>query len=85
MTRAILDAQRDAPRPMTTIELALTSWQSTGLNTADKALLQLFTRNTGALLAEKARHPAKRQRPEARALRSLGDRRLAMARYAMKY
>jgi hypothetical protein len=50
MTRATLDALRDAPGPMTTIELARHVMAERGLNTADKALLQLFTRRTGALL-----------------------------------
>jgi hypothetical protein len=50
LTRAALDALRDAPGPMTTIELARHVMAERGLNTADKALLQLFTRRTGALL-----------------------------------
>jgi hypothetical protein len=35
---------------MTTIELARHVMAERGLNTADKAMLQLFTRRTGALL-----------------------------------
>jgi hypothetical protein len=50
MTRATLDALRDAPGPMTTKELARHVMAERGLNTADTALLQLFTRRTGALL-----------------------------------
>jgi hypothetical protein len=50
MTRATLDALRDAPGPMTTKELARHVMAERGLNTADAALLQLFTRRTGALL-----------------------------------
>ena len=50
MTRATLDALREASGPMTTIELARHVMAERGLNTADKALLQLFTRRTGALL-----------------------------------
>lgn len=50
LTRAALDALRDAPGPMTTIEIARHVMAQRGLNTADKALLQLFTRRTGALL-----------------------------------
>jgi hypothetical protein len=76
MTRATLDALRDAPGPMTTIELARHVMAERGLNTADKALLQLFTRRTGrvAAVAEIARHLALGQRPEARSIRSLGNR-----------
>jgi hypothetical protein len=36
--------------PMTTVELARHVMAERGLNTADKSLLQLFTRRTGALL-----------------------------------
>jgi hypothetical protein len=50
MTRATLDALRAAPGPMTTIELARHVMAERGPNTAYKALLQLFTRRTGALL-----------------------------------
>jgi hypothetical protein len=50
LTRATLDALRDAPGPMTTKELARHVMAERGLNTADTALLQLFTRRTGALL-----------------------------------
>jgi hypothetical protein len=50
MTRATLDALRDAPGPMTTQELARHVMAERGLNTADVSLLQLFTRRTGALL-----------------------------------
>jgi hypothetical protein len=50
MTRATLDALRVAPGPMTTIELARHVMAERGLNTADKAMLQLITRRTGALL-----------------------------------
>jgi len=50
LTRATLDALRDAPGPMTTKELARHVMAERGLNTADPALLQLFTRRTGALL-----------------------------------
>jgi hypothetical protein len=50
MTRATLDALRDAPGPMTTKGLARHVMAERGLNTADTALLQLFTRRTGALL-----------------------------------
>jgi hypothetical protein len=50
MTRATLDALRDAPGPMTTKELARHVMAERGLNTANAALLQLFTRRTGALL-----------------------------------
>jgi hypothetical protein len=50
MTRATLDALRDAPGPMTTKELARHVMAERGLNTADTAMLQLFTRRTGALL-----------------------------------
>ena len=50
LTRATLDALRDAPGPMTTIELARHVMAERGLNTADKATLQLFIRRTGALL-----------------------------------
>jgi hypothetical protein len=50
LTRATLDALRDAPGPMTTRELARHIMAGRGLNTADVALLQLFTRRTGALL-----------------------------------
>jgi hypothetical protein len=56
LTRATLDALRDAPGPMTTIELARHVMAERGLNTADVSLLQLFTRRTGALL----RHQQKR-------------------------
>jgi len=56
LTRATLDALRDAPGPMTTKELARHVMAERGLNTADAALLQLFTRRTGALL----RHQKKR-------------------------
>jgi len=49
-----------------------------GLNTTDPALLQLFTRRTRALLRhqKEARHSALGQRPAARPLRPVGDRRL---------
>jgi hypothetical protein len=50
MTRATLDALRDTPGPMTTKELAGHVMAERGLNTADAALLQLFTRRTGAFL-----------------------------------
>ena len=50
MTRATLDALGDAPGPMTTKELARHVMVERGLNTADAALLQLFTRRNGALL-----------------------------------
>ena len=50
VTRATLDALRDAPGPMKTKELARRVMAERGLNTADAALLQLFTRRTGALL-----------------------------------
>src|SRR5207237_1054334 len=50
LTRAALDALRDAPGPMTTKELARHVMAERGLNSADIALLQLFTRRTGALL-----------------------------------
>jgi hypothetical protein len=50
MTRATLDAQRDAPGPMTSKELARYVMAERGLNSAEAALLQLFTRRTGALL-----------------------------------
>ncbi len=50
LTRATLDALRDASGPMTTKELARHVMAERGLNTADAALLQLFTRRTGALL-----------------------------------
>lgn len=50
LTRATLDALRDASGPMTTIELARHVMAERGLNTADRALLQLYTRRTGALL-----------------------------------
>lgn len=51
LTRATLDALRDAPGPMTTLELARHVMAERGLNTADRALLlQLYTRRTGALL-----------------------------------
>jgi hypothetical protein len=50
LTRATLDALRDAPGPMTTKELARHVMAERGLNSADAALLQLFTRRTGALL-----------------------------------
>ena len=50
LTRATLDALRDAPGPMTTQELARHVMAERGLNTADISLLQLFTRRTGALL-----------------------------------
>lgn len=50
LTRATLDALHDAPGPMTTKELARHVMAERGLNTADAALLQLFTRRTGALL-----------------------------------
>jgi hypothetical protein len=56
LTRATLDALRDAPGPMTTKEFARHVMAERGLNTADAALLQLFTRRTGALL----RHQKKR-------------------------
>jgi hypothetical protein len=56
LTRATLDALRDAPGPMTTKELARHVMAERGLNTADVSLLQLFTRRTGALL----RHQKKR-------------------------
>jgi hypothetical protein len=56
LTRATLDALRDAPGPMTTKELARHVMAERGLNSADAALLQLFTRRTGALL----RHQKKR-------------------------
>ena len=45
-----IDALPDAPGPMTTKELARHVMAERGLNTADTALLQLFTRRTGALL-----------------------------------
>lgn len=50
LTRAAFDALRDASGPMTTVELARHVMAERGLNTADTALLQLFTRRTGALL-----------------------------------
>jgi hypothetical protein len=50
MTRATLDALRDAPGPTTTKELGRHVIAERGLNTADTALFQLFTRRTGALL-----------------------------------
>jgi hypothetical protein len=50
LTRAAIDALRDTPGPMTTKELARHVIAERGLNTADAALLQLFTRRTGALL-----------------------------------
>jgi hypothetical protein len=50
MTRASLDALRDAPGPMTTQELARHVMAERGLNTADASLLQVFTGRTGALL-----------------------------------
>jgi hypothetical protein len=50
MTRATLDALRNAAGPMTTKELARHVMAERGLNSADPALLQLFTRRTGALL-----------------------------------
>jgi hypothetical protein len=60
LTRATLDALRDAPGPMTTKELARHIMAERGLNTVDTALLQLFTRRPGALLRwqKKARHSA---------------------------
>jgi hypothetical protein len=76
MTRATLDALGDAPGPMKTKELARHVMAERGMNTADAALLQLFTRRTGALptVAEEARHSAVGQRSAARPVRSLGDR-----------
>jgi len=50
LTRATLDALRDAPGPMTTKELARHVMAERGLTTTDAALLQLFTQRTGALL-----------------------------------
>jgi hypothetical protein len=50
LTRATLDALRNASGPMTTKELARHVMAERGLNSADTALLQLFTRRTGALL-----------------------------------
>jgi hypothetical protein len=50
LTRATLDALRYAPGPMTTKELARHVMAERGLNSADAALLQLFTRRTGARL-----------------------------------
>jgi hypothetical protein len=50
MTRATLDALREASGPMMTRELARHVMAERGLNTADTALLQLFTRRVGALL-----------------------------------
>jgi hypothetical protein len=50
LTRVILDALRQAPGPMTTIELARHVMAERGLNTADVSLLQLFTRRTGSML-----------------------------------
>jgi hypothetical protein len=68
MTRATLDALRDAPGPMTTKELARHVMAERGLNTADAAHRGV------APLAKEARHPAIGQRPAARTLRPLGDR-----------
>jgi hypothetical protein len=48
MTRATLDALRGAPGPMTTKELARHVMAERGLNTADTALLQLFSRGEPA-------------------------------------
>jgi hypothetical protein len=56
LTRAPLDALRDAAGPMTTKELARHVMAERGLNTADVSLSQLFTCRTGALL----RHQKKR-------------------------
>jgi hypothetical protein len=47
---ATLDALRDAPGPMTTKKRARHVMAECGLSTADAALLQLFTRRTGALM-----------------------------------
>ena len=79
LTRATLDALRGAPGPTTTKELARhVIMAERGLNTADAALLQLFTRRTGALLRwqRKARHPAITQGRTVRAIRPMGNRRL---------
>jgi len=58
LARATLAAIRDAPGPMTTKELARhVIAERRGLNSADTALPQLFTRRTGALL----RHQKKRR------------------------
>jgi hypothetical protein len=49
-TRAMLNVLRDAPGPMTTIELARHVMAERGVNVTDKPTLQLFTRRAGALL-----------------------------------
>lgn len=48
--RLILDMMREAQGPVTTKEIALHVMRGRGLNTADAALLALFTRRTRALL-----------------------------------
>jgi hypothetical protein len=48
--RVILDMMREAKGPVTTKEIALYVMRGRGLNTADEALVALFTRRTRALL-----------------------------------
>jgi hypothetical protein len=48
--RIILDMMREAKGPVTTKEIATHVMRSRGLNTADAALLALFTRRTRGLL-----------------------------------
>jgi hypothetical protein len=73
LTRATLDALRDALGLMTTKELARHVMAEHGLNTADVSLLQLFTRRT-ATPPEETRHSPIGQRRKVRSIRSLGDR-----------
>jgi len=80
MTCATLDALRDAAGPMTTIELARHVMAERRLNTADKALQQLFTRRAGALLGWQRKRGILRS--VTWPVRSLGDCRLTLLRVA---
>jgi hypothetical protein len=78
MTRATLDALRDAPGPMTTQELARHVMAERGLIRRHNAVAAIYsTHRRFAPLAARAWHPAIDQRSEARPLQSLGDRGLA--------
>ena len=75
LTRATLDALRDAPGPMTTKELARHVMAERGLNFGRYSAVAAFhpAHRGAAPLAEEARHPAVGQGRETRPVRPLGD------------